>query len=53
MSQKRRARHQKHTVSYLYPFFLHYIINIWDRKVHKSVFYDHLNKADSERYEIQ
>ena len=38
----------KTSVSYLYPFFLHYI-NIWDRKVHKSVFYDHLNKAESER----
>ena len=37
--QKRGTRHLKHTVSYLYSFFLHYI-TIWDQKVKNFVFYE-------------
>ena len=37
--QKRGTRHYKHTVSYLYSLFLHYI-NIWDQKVRNFVFYE-------------
>ena len=34
-----RICHQKHTISYLYSFFLHYINN-WNQKVQNSVFYE-------------
>ena len=39
LPQKRRKRHQKHTISYLYSFFLYYINN-WDQKMQNSVFYE-------------